>query len=122
MERRYREMSRNPLLLSLMIKYFQDNGDTLPRSRFELYQNGIDYMLTKYEQVRRRDRGECARPVEVSDAFKDEARTVLRRVAAALHLMLRGRDIRSNVHSELSRPGTRRAAERRAVAARGARA
>eukprot|EP00937_MAST-01D_sp_MAST-1D-sp2_P001383 g1383.t1 len=91
---RYRELSRNPLLLSLMIKYYEDDGGSLPRSRYALYERGIDYMLVSYEGVRRRDRGGRARTAEELHDFRRDARAALARVAAGVHVQRRARDVR----------------------------
>ncbi|WP_293351716.1 MULTISPECIES: NACHT domain-containing NTPase [unclassified Microcoleus] len=51
------ELATNPLLLTLLCLVFEDSGD-FPANRAELYQNGVDVLLKKWDIKRNIDRDE----------------------------------------------------------------
>jgi hypothetical protein len=100
-QRKFLELSRNPLLLSLLIVNYNKKR-SLPRNRFELYKDGTDLMLNTYRKrafkglVSRSQEQKASALLEetgvASGASAAERRTFFQRVAMTVHAG-RGRDI-----------------------------
>ncbi|MEO1399794.1 MAG: NACHT domain-containing NTPase [Cyanobacteria bacterium J06635_1] len=56
--RRFRELATNPLLLTLLCLVFEDSGD-FPSNRSELYQEGLDVLLKKWDAGRNIERAQA---------------------------------------------------------------
>lgn len=72
---RIRELSNTPLLLHLICLIFQNRGD-FPSKRVDLYKEGIDLLLTRWNQFNERTQ------TNTSDIDLVELRTALRQIAA----------------------------------------
>ncbi|MEO0458005.1 MAG: NACHT domain-containing protein, partial [Cyanobacteria bacterium P01_A01_bin.114] len=56
--KRLRELATNPLLLTLLCLVFEDSGD-FPSNRAELYQEGLDVLLKKWDASRNIERAQA---------------------------------------------------------------